>query len=126
MKEESDMTARWIETVTGSLEQKKQWRAYKARVATFADPYRESVDAIERYLMYAGGSDTDSMMTMLADLADLFDAAAADGRPVRDIVGDDPVEFVEEFKRNYGIGSWIAKERKRLVDAIDRAEKEQS
>ncbi len=120
------MAAKWIELVTGPLEQKKQWRAYKARVAAFPAPYRESVDAIERYLMYAGASDADNMMQMLDDLADLFDRAAADGKPVRDIVGENPVEFVEEFKSNYGVGSWIAKEQKRLTDAIAHAEKEQS
>jgi DNA-binding ferritin-like protein (Dps family) len=120
------MAPKWIEVLTGSLEQKRQWRAYKARVARFPSPYRESVDAIERYLMYAGGSDTESMLTMLDDLADLFERAAADGTPVRDIVGDDAVEFVETFKSNYGVGAWIAKEQKRLLDAIGQAEKEQS
>jgi DNA-binding ferritin-like protein (Dps family) len=120
------MAAKWIEYLTGSLEEKKQWRAYKARVATFPSPYRETVDAVERYLMYAGGSATDQLMAMLDDLADLFERAAADGAPVRAIVGDDPVAFVEEFKSNYGVGSWITKEEKRLVEAIDHAEKEQS
>lgn len=120
------MAPKWIEFVTGPLEGKKQWRAYKARVKTFPTPYRETVDAVERYLMYAGGADTDQMMTMLDDLADLFERAAADDAPVRDIVGDDPVRFVEEFKSNYGVGSWIAKEEKRLIDAVDKAEKEQS
>lgn len=120
------MAAKWIEIVTGPLEQKKQWRAYRARVAGFPSPYRESVSAIERYLLYTGGSDTEGMMPMLDDLADLFDRAATDGQPVRAVVGEDPVEFVEEFKRNYGLGAWIAKEQKRLADAIDQAEKEQS
>lgn len=119
------MAAKWIEILTGSLSDKKQWRAYKGRIAGLPAPYRESVDAIERYLMYAGAADTDRMLTMLDDLADLFERAAADGTPVRDIVGDDPVEFVETFKSNYGAGSWIVKEQKRLTDAIDQAEKEQ-
>ena len=30
-----------------------------------------------------------------------FEQRAADGTPVRAIVGDDPVEFVETFVRNY-------------------------
>ncbi|MFI6793991.1 hypothetical protein [Streptosporangium canum] len=32
---------------------------------------------------------------MFEDLADLFEQAAADGTPIREIVGEDPVEFVE-------------------------------
>lgn len=120
------MAAKWIEFVVGPLDQKKQWRAYKSRVASFPAPYRRSVSAIEHDLLNLGGADTGQMMPMLNDLADLFDRAACDGTPVRVIVGENPVGFVEEFKRNYGTGSWIAKEEKRLTDAIDRAEREQS
>ena len=40
--------------------------------------------------------------------------AAVDGIPIRDIVGDDPVEFADTFIRNYSDGQWINKERKRL------------
>lgn len=58
---------------------------------------------------------------MLEDLADLFERAAADETPVRAIVGDDPVEFAEEFLQNYSEGQWINKERARLTTAIDRA-----
>ena len=47
---------------------------------------------------------------------------ALDRTPVRDIVGEDPVAFVEEFKANYGLGSWISKEQRRLIDAIAAAE----
>ena len=38
---------------------------------------------------------------MFEDLADLFERAAADGTPIREIVGEDPVEFVETFIQNY-------------------------
>jgi DNA-binding ferritin-like protein (Dps family) len=58
---------------------------------------------------------------MLEDLADLIDRAAADGTTIRDIVGDDPVEFAETFIRNYSEGQWINKERERLTNAINQA-----
>ena len=57
---------------------------------------------------------------MFEDLADLFEQAAADGTSIRAIVGDDPVGFVETFLATYSDGQWIAKERQRLIDAIDR------
>ena len=63
---------------------------------------------------------------MFEDLADLFERAAADGTPIREIVGDDPVEFAEAFLRNYTEGQWIDKERERLTSAIDRAAGEDS
>lgn len=119
------MAASWIEKVTGSLEDKKRYRQHKARVAALPTPYRTTVEAVERYLMYAGGVvRADLMMTMLDDLGDLFEGAAADGTPVREVVGDDPVEFVEAFVANYAEGQWISKERKRLIDAVDRAAEE--
>lgn len=114
------MNMGWIEQVTGSLEQKKQYRAYKARAKELPANYRTAIDAIERYLMYFGAiTKGDVMVKMLDDLADLFEQSAADETPIRDIVGDDPVEFVEEFLKNYSEGQWISKERDRFIRAID-------
>jgi len=62
---------------------------------------------------------------MFGDLADLWERAAADGTPVRDIVGADPVDFAETFAQAYGGTRWIDKERSRLVQAIDDAEREE-
>jgi DNA-binding ferritin-like protein (Dps family) len=119
------MAARWIELVTGSFEDKKRWRRYKARKQQLPPTYRTTIDGLERYLMYAGSIvKGDVVMRMLEDLADLIEGAAADGTPIRAIVGDDPVEFAETFIQNYADGQWINKERRRLTDTIDRAEKE--
>ncbi|GAA4378789.1 DUF1048 domain-containing protein [Agromyces bauzanensis] len=118
------MAAKWIETVTGSLEQKKQYRQYKARIEALPEPYRAAAKAIDRYFMYAGGiTDGDTLVTMLGDSADLWERAAVDGTPVRDIVGDDPVEFAEAFAAAYSGKQWIDKERARLNKAIDDAER---
>jgi hypothetical protein len=34
------MAARWIELATGSLEQKKQYKQYRARIEALPEPYR--------------------------------------------------------------------------------------
>ena len=116
------MTAGWIEKVVGSLEEKKQYKQYRQRVEQLPPPYRAAAGALERYLMYYGSiSSGDVMLSMLTDLADLFEQSAADGTPIRGIVGDDPVEFAEEFMRNYAAGQWVNKERARLVKAIAAA-----
>ena len=121
------MAARWIELVTGSLDEKKRWRQYKARKEQLPSSYRTAIDGIERYLMYAGSIvKGDVFMRMLDDLADLIERAAADGTPIRDIVGDDPVEFADTFIQNYADGQWINKERKRLTDAIDQAARDET
>ena len=81
---------------------KRRWRAYKARVRQLPENYRTAVEAIERYLMHFGPMDGDSAASLFEDLADLFEQAAADGTPIREIVGEDPVEFVEALIQNYG------------------------
>jgi DNA-binding ferritin-like protein (Dps family) len=103
---------------------KKRWREYKARVKRLPESYRTAVDGIERYLMHFGPVDGDSAASVFEDVADLFERAAADGTPVREIVGDDPVEFVDALVRNYAKGGYVERERERLVQAIARAEGE--
>ena len=64
-------------------------------------------------------------MQMMEDLADLFEQSAANGTPIREIVGEDPVEFIETFLQNYEEGRWINKERERLIKTIEQAEQAQ-
>jgi len=118
------MAARWIELVTGSLEQKKQYRQFKARLDRLPDPYDAAAKALYRYFMYNGGTPEDAVvLTMMSDFIDLWERAAADGTPVRAIVGDDPVEFADSFVQAYVGKRWIDKERARLTKAIDDAER---
>lgn len=115
------MVMGWIEQFTGSLEQKKQYMQYKTRVAQLPANYRTAIEAVERYLMYFGAvTRGDTLVSMLEALADLFEESAANRIPIRAIVGEDPVEFVDAFLRNYSEGQWINKERQRLIDTIDR------
>jgi DNA-binding ferritin-like protein (Dps family) len=116
------MAAKWIEALTGSLEQKKQYKQYVARIEALPEPYKSAAKAFQRYFMYYGGvSDGDTLITMFGDFADLWERAAVDGTPVRAIVGDDPVEFAETFTQAYSGKQWIDKERERLMKAIDAA-----
>jgi len=118
------MAAKWIEKVTGSLAQKKEYKEAKARIDALPEPYLTAGNGINRYLMYYGGvTDGDTIVRMSADLADLWERAAVDGTPVRDIVGADPVEFAETFAQAYVGTQWIDKERARLVQSIEDAER---
>ena len=53
-------------------------------------------------------------------IVDLFEQSAANGTPIREVVGEDPVEFAAASLRNYPEGQWISRERERLISAIDR------
>ena len=105
---------------TGWLEQKRRYRRYKTRTEQLPADYHAAIDALERYLMFFGPGNGDSVLSMLEDLADLFEQSAANGTPIREVVGEDPVEFAETFLRNYPEGQWIGRERERLVNAINR------
>jgi len=117
----SDFTSKVISKVIGD---KRRWRQYKARTRQLPENYRTAVEGIERYLMYFGPVDGDSAASVFEDLADLFERAAADGTPIREIVGEDPVEFVEALVQNYSKGGYVTRERERLTSAIERAEEE--
>lgn len=119
------MAAKWIEALTGSLEQKKQYKQAKARMEALPAPYNEAAEAVNRYLMYTSGvTDGDVLVQMFLDLVDLFERASIDGTPVSAIVGDDPVAFAEDYAHAYNGKNWIDKERKHLAETIDRITKE--
>ena len=120
------MAAKWIEALTGPLEQKKQYRQDMARIEALPASHRTAAKALHRYILQTGGVlDGDLMITMLTDFADLWERAAVEGTPVREIVGEDPVAFAEDFVQAYGGRHWIDKERARLTQAIADAEREQ-
>jgi DNA-binding ferritin-like protein (Dps family) len=115
----------FIEKIVGDLGDKRRWRQYKARVKALPTTSRTTVEALEGYLTYFGAITKgdvpmDVLMSMLGDLADLFEQAAADRTPIRAVVGEDPVEFAETFFGNYSDGQWINRERDRSVSAIER------
>lgn len=121
------MAAKWLEFITGSLEQKKQYRDAKKRIDALPEPYRTVANAQHRYTMYYGGiTDGDTLVRIFLDLADLWERAAVDGTPIADIVGDDPVEYAESYAEAYGGSQWVDKERARLVEAVDEAKKRES
>jgi DNA-binding ferritin-like protein (Dps family) len=106
---------------------KKRWRQYKDRTRQLPESYQTAIAGLERYINHLGGmGDADAIMAMLDDLADLFEQAAAQGTAIREIVGEDPVEFIQTFLRNYPAGRWITREEDRLKEAVSRAEAQQA
>ena len=119
------MMTTFIEKIVGDLGDKRRWRQYKARVKALPASHRTTVEGLERYLTYFGAITkgdvpVDVGMSMLEDLAGLFEQAAADGTPIRAVVGKAPVEFAETFFRNYSDGRWISKERDQSLSAVER------
>lgn len=80
-------------------------------------------------LTTSGRSRLDEFWTAWAAMSDRLETLrtsaspipAAVGSDVHAIVGDDPIVFAEEFKANYGVGSWLSREQQRLRDAVTAA-----
>ncbi len=94
--------SKFISKVIG---EKRRWRQYKARIDSFPRATARRSTRWSGTSCTSGATDGDSAAAMFEDLADLFEQSAADGTPIREIVGDDPVEFVEAFVQNYPKGS---------------------
>jgi DNA-binding ferritin-like protein (Dps family) len=108
--------------LTQTIDQKRRYRQYRARIDQLPPNYLSAIEALERYVMYRGAvTRADVLMAMLDDLADLFELSAANGSSIRTVVGEDPVEFAEAFLQNYAEGQWIERERQRLAEAIAHA-----
>lgn len=103
------------------IEEKRQYKRFRARANALPTNYRTTLDALEHYVYYFASARSTNLLPLLDNLVELLEEAAANDMPIRSIVGDDPVEFVEELIRNYAPGEWILKERTRLNRAIDAA-----
>jgi DNA-binding ferritin-like protein (Dps family) len=106
---------------------KREWYAYKRRVKALPAPYRTAVDGVEHYLFHFGAIDGPAAMSLFDDVIELFEQAAADDTPIRDLVGTDPVEFVEALIRNYDqTEGYVARQQNRLRAAMDKAATDQA
>ena len=66
----------------------------------------------------AGIVDGGTLVAMQGDFVDVWERAVPDGTSVRQIVGEDPAGFADEFVAAYTGRKWTDMERKRLVDAL--------
>lgn len=118
------MSTKWYEVLTGQLQQKKQYKEAKARLDALPEPYRTTATALNRYFLYFGGiTDGDTIVQMFIDHADLWERASIDRLPLNEVIGEDPVEFAENFTQSYGGKQWIDKERARLIKAVQDAKR---
>lgn len=136
------MMSGFIEKVVGDLADKRRWREYRARVKALPTAYRRAVEALQRFLMYrvihheamtGEVTNGDVLVDPYVELAEVFERAAADGTPVREVVGADPLRFADTLLSKHGAAGgsdreWVdkeqQKEQQRLVGAIAQAEAE--
>ncbi len=77
--------------------EKREYKEAKERIHALGADYAFVYDKIEHYMwMHAGGDGMD-MVSLLADLADLFVASAAEGVKVLDVTGNDVAAFCDDL-----------------------------
>lgn len=82
------------------IESKKEYKREMARVEALPEDYQYVLKKIQDHLwMFATGSGND-MMKVIYDLIDLFEAGAAEGKPVLAVTGEDVAAFCDELLRN--------------------------
>lgn len=92
-----------IKLLIGDLEDKRAYKQMMKRADTLPKDYRFAFRKIQHY-MFCVGPPCDDLtiftdLTMFTDLVDLFEASAAEGRQVLEVIGSDVGKFADEFMR---------------------------
>lgn len=81
-------------------QEKREYREAMARVDVLPEDYRYVYDKIQHYMWSNVAGDGMDMTVVLADLVDLFEQGAADGKGVLEVTGEDVAAFCEDLLRN--------------------------
>jgi DNA-binding ferritin-like protein (Dps family) len=92
-----------IKLIIGDLEEKRVYKQFMKRVNALPKDYRFAFRKIQHYMFCVGPPGGDMTiftdLTMFTDLVDLFEASAAEGKQVLDVIGSDVGKFCDEFMR---------------------------
>lgn len=108
-----------FEKVIGSLDDKREWKAMKARAKALPSEYRNAYKAIQKYMWTAGGlTDSKDMIRIFDGIIDLFEEGTTIGKKVTDLTGEDVSSFCDELVKD--AKTWKDKYREKLNDDIGR------
>lgn len=97
-------------------QEKREYRAAMERVHALPQDYRFVYDKIQHYMWGHAAGDGMDMTLVLADLVDLFEQGAADGKSVLDVTGEDVAAFCDELLAN--AKTWQGAKQEQLNRAI--------
>ncbi|OGL22143.1 hypothetical protein A2707_02240 [Candidatus Saccharibacteria bacterium RIFCSPHIGHO2_01_FULL_45_15] len=104
-----------INTILGSLDDKRDYKNNETRAKTLPNEYRIAYKEIKHYIFQTSGI-TD--MKPLVVLVDMFEEAAAHNRQVLEITGSDVAAFADELVR--GETSYHQKQRQKLNTSLSK------
>ncbi len=109
----------YIWPFTGRVRQgKRAWREHVARIDALPPDYRLVLEEIQKF-MWNFALD-DSLMAVQEDLLELFEDAAADGRPVLTVTGDDVAGFALAVLQEAQARTWTGKKADQLNQRVRR------
>jgi DNA-binding ferritin-like protein (Dps family) len=80
--------------------EKREFRQMQERAKALPEDYAYVYQKIQHYMWGHSGGDGMDTMPILADLIDLFETGAAEGKPVLEVTGEDVAAFCDELLRN--------------------------
>lgn len=90
-----------IKLVIGDLEAKKEYKRLMKRVDALPEEYRHAFKRIRNYMYNVGAPNGDMTiftdLTVFISLLDLFEASAAEGKAILDVIGNDADKFADEL-----------------------------
>lgn len=95
---------------------KKEYRQQMARVQALPEDYRFVFEKMSSYLWSFAGGDGHDMLKTQQSLLELFEAGAAQGKPVLSITGENVAGFCEELAR--GNRLWTDRPRRKLNQSM--------
>jgi DNA-binding ferritin-like protein (Dps family) len=107
-----------IEAFRKMIREKAEFKAYRKLVESLSDDYQFVLKEIETY-MFSLMID-ESMMPVLMNTAESFAVAAADGRSVLSITGEDVGTFCENILKKSNAKTWADKCREKLNENIHK------
>lgn len=105
----------WIKKMIGD---KKEYKMMMARVEALPEDYQFVFKKIQNYMWNFSSGNGMDMLHIQYELIDLFEAGAAEGRPVLEITGDDVASFSDELVAN--AKTYFAKYREDLNQSIKK------
>lgn len=79
---------------------KKSWNEMEKRAKALPEDYLYVYRKIQNYMFGSSGGDGMDLLQIFADLLDLFETGAAEGKHVLDITGEDVATFCDDLLRS--------------------------
>ena len=108
----------WYEKLVGSMEGKKEFREYRARGNALPGEYRTAWSEMERYIWNFGAMD--GSLELLLDIVVLLESAAAEGRDVLDITGNDVAGFCDGLIAEWKGRTWQGEMKKKFNEQFHK------